>query len=110
MTSNDLTRLLLLAISRTYWPHVLVFRLNVIVARGLRAGSQGCIRSAPNGSPDLIGTCQGRGLAIEIKAGKDRLSPAQALFRDSWRRAGGVYIVARDVGQAMRELAEALRA
>jgi hypothetical protein len=104
MDSNTLTRSLLLAISERYQPACLMFRLNVIVAMGKR----GCIRSAPNGSPDLIGAIQGHPVAIEIKAGKDRLSPAQRAFRDAWQRSGGIYIVARDVDLTMCELAFAL--
>lgn len=114
MTSNDITKLLLLAISEKYKPACLMFRLNVIVAAASRGGGRGgVIRSAPNGSPDLIG-CIGvqdrsAAVAIEVKAGNDRLSPAQRAFRSAWLAAGGIYIVARDVERTMEMLDLAVR-
>jgi hypothetical protein len=50
-----------------------------------------------NGVADLIGVFRGRGIAIEVKTGKDKLTDAQAKFLESWRRAGGIGIEARDV-------------
>jgi len=120
-SANDITKLLLLAISEKYKPACLMFRLNVIVAAASRGGGRGgVVRSAPNGSPDLIG-CVGLpdgpslpggrscAVAIEVKAGKDRLGPDQVAFRGAWLAAGGVYIVARDVDRTMELLDLALR-
>lgn len=110
MNSNEITKSLLLAISEKYKPACVVFRLNVIVATASRGGGRGgVVRSAPNGSPDLIGACRGVPLAIEVKSGKDRMGPAQVAFRGAWLAAGGVYIVARDVERTMEMLDLALK-
>ena len=116
-----LVKSLLLAISEKYKPACLMFRLNVIVAAASRGGGRGgVVRSAPNGSPDLIG-CVGLpdgpslpggrscAVAIEVKAGKDRLGPDQVAFRGAWLVAGGIYIEARDVERTMELLDLALR-
>lgn len=48
-----------------------------------------------NGVADIIGCLpDGRFLAIECKAGKGELSPAQAEFQRDIIRAGGLHIVA----------------
>lgn len=105
LSSNVITAELLLRLNAIYQPAILLFRLNVIVARA----SRGAVRSAPNGAADIMGTIQGRAVAIEVKAGRDRLRPAQENFRDQWTRAGGVYVVARDVEQAITEIQGHLR-
>jgi hypothetical protein len=53
---------------------------------------------------DFLGVHRGRPIAIEVKAGRDRLSQDQTKFLASWARAGGVAIVARDVPSVAREL------
>jgi len=109
-SANSITAELLLKINEKYQPAVLLFRLNVIVASASRGGGRGgVIRSAPNGSPDLIGSMRGTPVAIEIKAGEDRLNPAQRAFRGAWLGAGGIYIVAGDVERTMEMLDQALR-
>ncbi|UCG11522.1 MAG: VRR-NUC domain-containing protein [Deltaproteobacteria bacterium] len=52
-----------------------------------------------NGVADLIGVFRfrGKGIAIEVKTGRDRLSSAQAKFLENWRQAGGTALEARDV-------------
>jgi hypothetical protein len=49
------------------------------------------------GSADVSATIAGRSVKIEIKYGKDKLSEAQKAYKDSIERAGGVYIVVRDL-------------
>lgn len=102
MNANGLTAALLVAINAAYQPDVLLFRLNIIVARATR----GAVRSAPNGVADVIGCVRGRAVAIEVKAGRDTLRPAQVNFRDQWVRAGGIWILARSLEQGMKDLRE----
>jgi hypothetical protein len=53
---------------------------------------------SPVGSSDLLGILPGGIMCcIEIKAGKDRMSPGQILFKKRIERLGGVYIIARSV-------------
>ncbi len=106
VSANAITADLLVAINAEYQPEVLLFRLNIIVARATR----GAVRSAPNGVADVIGCIRGRAVAIEVKAGRDTLRPAQVNFRDQWIRAGGVHVVARSLEQGMKDLREQINA
>jgi hypothetical protein len=54
------------------------------------------------GSADIIGVCRGRAIAIEVKAGRDRQRPEQAAFQRAWERAGGLYVIAHTVDDAVR--------
>lgn len=57
------------------------------------------------GSGDIMGCYRGRAVAIECKARKGRLAKSQKDFRVAWERAGGLYIVARSVEDAVNGLA-----
>lgn len=58
-----------------------------------------------NGVADIIGCLPGgRFLAIECKAGKGRLSPAQVEFQRDIIRAGGLHIVAYRVEDVIEVL------
>lgn len=59
------------------------------------------------GSSDLIGwTRNGKFLAIEIKAGKDRLSTDQWNFLQTVRNASGIGIAARSLEDVMLGLSD----
>jgi len=47
------------------------------------------------GIPDFLGVHKGRAVAIEAKAGRNKLSRYQEQFRAEWERHGGVFILAR---------------
>lgn len=107
---TKLVKLLLVAISKRYMPRAMVWNLNVIVGDK----SRNFTRSAPNGAADIVGCIDGgdgigRAVAVEAKTGTGELSERQRAFRGAWLAAGGVYIVARDVDTAMRELDLALQ-
>lgn len=55
------------------------------------------------GSADLIGLLvpSGRGLAIEVKSARGRLSSEQMAWRGAWERAGGLYVLARTPEEAL---------
>jgi hypothetical protein len=57
-----------------------------------------------NGVADLIGVYRGRGVAIEVKTGKDKLSEKQAKFLERWKAAGGIGIEARSIEDVIGEL------
>lgn len=46
------------------------------------------------GVADILGIWRIKPLAIEVKVGRDRLSPVQTEFRVEWERHGGLYILA----------------
>jgi hypothetical protein len=49
----------------------------------------------------------GARLEIEVKAGADRIRPAQQVFGAMIRRHNGIYLVARSVDRALLELEQA---
>ena len=50
------------------------------------------------GMPDIMGiTIDGRGLAVECKSEKGRLSKSQEIFRVAWTARSGVYVLARGI-------------
>ena len=56
------------------------------------------------GVSDLIGCYRGRAVAIEVKAGKDKLTADQEIFLRCWRSCGGIGLEPRDVTEVAREL------
>lgn len=55
--------------------------------------------SATKGVSDIIGFKKGEGarfVAIEVKVGKDKLSPEQVTFLESVEKAGGIALVIRN--------------
>lgn len=63
------------------------------------------VRFGWKGCPDVLGQLNdGRLLGVEVKAKKGKLRPAQTLFLERIRRAGGVAFMARDYRDVMREL------
>lgn len=66
-------------------------------------GIRGRANSA-KGMADIIGLWKGQGLAIEVKTKSGRLSPEQVEFLESWKRSGGIAIVARSLEDVTKEL------
>ena len=59
--------------------------------------------AAKKGVSDVIGVIRGRFLAVEVKIGKDRLSPEQEGFILSVRHAGGNAFVVHTFDEFKRE-------
>ena len=59
--------------------------------------------SAP-GVSDIIGIHKGRMIAIELKAPKGNVSPAQQNFIDRINEAGGLAFVARTIDEVIEKL------
>ena len=53
------------------------------------------------GSADLVGIASGRFVALEVKVGRDRLSPEQRAWLAHVRELGGVAVVVRSVDEAL---------
>ena len=58
------------------------------------------------GAPDVNAIINGLYYGIEIKSEKDKLSPAQMIFKDKIEKAGGIYIECRDIQQIIYIFAE----
>jgi hypothetical protein len=61
------------------------------------------------GQADIMGVVRGGYVAIETKSKDGSLSPEQREFRDKVRAAGGLYIVARCLEDALNPVLELLR-
>ena len=77
---------------------IFMFRINVGVFRPIDGPSQRVIRSAPEGTPDLMGVlAPGKAFAIEVKAPRGKQRDAQKNWQDAWEKRGGIYILARSL-------------
>lgn len=58
------------------------------------------------GVADCIILAGGLAIALELKSSKGRLSPKQKEFAADWVNAGGVWMMARSIGEVIEKLAE----
>ena len=69
---------------------------NVLGQQGI-IGSQTYIKgTSTNGTADISSIIKGKSVKIEVKIGRDKMSPAQIEYKANVERAGGVYIIAKD--------------
>ena len=52
--------------------------------------------SATPGSSDLSAVIKGLAVKIEVKIGRDKMSPAQEKYKRAIEAAGGIYVIARN--------------
>ena len=97
MTHSDLVRSILLEIS----PLGLAWINNT---GALRDRDDRPVRYGLPGSSDILACIHGRFVGIEAKVGKDRQRTNQSDFATALRQAGGVYILARSVGDVLNTL------
>lgn len=101
---------ILLALSQR--PNAHVWRQNVLSARRRNGdGSLGAVvRSGPPGTADILGVVEGLPVAIEVKSESGRQSPAQRSWGRAFTAAGGLYVVARSVDEAVEAVDRAIAA
>lgn len=106
--AGKLTKQLLVAIPRNC-PGVTVWKEQP-VKHGRIGNSEGHITSGVVGMADITGILPpgGRRLEIEVKAGKDQMRIMQHAFKAMIEGAGGLYLIARNVPDLLRDLREAL--
>jgi hypothetical protein len=92
MTEAELLRAVLIELGSH--PDVLVYRAQPIVAK---APGGRVIRALPKGHPDVLCCIRGRYVALELKSERGRQTPEQVAFQTAVERAGGQYLVIRDV-------------
>jgi len=64
------------------------------------------------GVPDVIAIIDGQFIGLEVKAGKDRMSPEQILFKRRCERAGGKYVIIKekeDVDKLLTSIVRTIR-
>ncbi|MDE2103410.1 MAG: VRR-NUC domain-containing protein [Patescibacteria group bacterium] len=99
MTAKEITAGLLCAIPKHFPARV--WRRNV----GAAVAGDRFIRFSLPGEADITGIIEpGIRLEIEVKAGKDRLTPEQVSFLAMVEKHGGIALVAHDVDTAIAEL------
>ncbi len=75
---------------------------------GARAG-QGFIKFGIAGQSDIVGLAAGRFVGIELKTETGRQSAEQRAFQARVEAAGGLYILARSLDDALNPIRELLR-
>lgn len=71
-------------------------------------GSKRWSRGGYAGQPDIRVTLRGRAFGIETKTLKGRKGAAQRKYQRRMELAGGVYVLARNLEQALRPIYDAL--
>ena len=86
-SANDLTKSVLSICS--------AYSVNAWRQNNVRA-VKGRTFTGKKGVPDVIGfTKKGKFLGVEIKAGKDKLSPEQKQFHEDLKEKGGISVIIR---------------
>lgn len=84
---------------------IFLFRINVGVFRPIDGPDKRAIRSAPEGTPDLMGVlAPGRAFAIEVKAPRGTQREAQKRWQEAWEKRGGIYILAKSLEDVTKGL------
>lgn len=113
-TANQITAALLIEIPKRFPGRIWVYRNNRLEADAIgKGGRTRHVSAGINGQGDLSGVVTvehagrkfGLRLEVEIKAGRDRMSPVQMAFQSMILGMGSVYILARDVDECLLELA-----
>ncbi len=66
-----------------------------------RTKSGGLVKFGTPGQPDIQGCVAGRWIGIEVKTATGTQSPAQRAFQARIQNAGGVYVLARSLDDAL---------
>lgn len=96
MSETDIQADILVAISGL--PHSLWWRNNT---GRLPTATGRWVSFGVLGSPDICGILNGRFVGIEVKTSRGRQRISQRRFQAACERAGGLYVVARTVGEAL---------
>lgn len=67
------------------------------------AGGRYIKGSGTKGTADISATVKGRSVKIEVKYGKDKMSPEQIKYKASIERAGGIYMIAKTFDDWLEE-------
>lgn len=95
-SANRITRNVLTVINGQ--PGCVAYRVNNV---GVYDEAIGARRkgNTERGLPDVWACVMGRFLTVEVKAGRDELSPYQQMRKFEIEKAGGIFFVARSTGE-----------
>lgn len=68
------------------------------------------VQLAPPGTADIIGTIDGRSVAVECKAARGAQRDTQKRWQSAFEKAGGVYVISRDAESVCTSLTLAITA
>lgn len=106
-TANGITRNIIRAVNMQ--PECVAYRINNVgvwdAEKGVHRGG-----NTEKGLPDIFACVRGKMVAIEVKAGRDKLSMEQLQRRFEIERAGGIYFEARSTDDFLKFLIEIIKA
>lgn len=105
-TANRITANIIRAVNMR--PGCVAYRVN---HTGIRDEAKGVFRKShmQKGIADISAIFRGRSAWIEVKAGRDKLSPEQLIFKQEVERAGGLYFEARSTDSFLEWFTEILK-
>ncbi len=80
------------------------WRNNSGAVAAVHNGKKRFIRFGAKGSPDIVAVRRGVVYGIEVKRADQHQSIAQTYWQTDFERAGGVYVLARSVGDVERRI------
>ncbi|WP_265499592.1 VRR-NUC domain-containing protein [Paracoccus beibuensis] len=99
MKERTIQNKILIALSKEYAGRSIWWTNDTGVAKSM--DGKRTISFGLKGSPDILGCLGGRFIGIEVKTESGKQREAQAKFQKAFERAGGVYIIARSVEDAL---------
>ena len=105
-TANRITANILRAVNSQ--PGCVAYRINNV---GVWDEAKSVYRkgNTQKGIADVSGIIRGRAVWVEVKAGRDKLSTEQLIFRQEVERAGGLYFEARSTDEFLVWFTEILK-
>jgi hypothetical protein len=105
-TANQITANIIRVVNMQ--PGCIAYRVNNV---GVWDAAKGVHRkgNTEKGLPDITAIVRGQFVGIEVKAGKDKLSPDQLLRKFEIERAGGLYFEARATDEFLKFFVELLK-
>lgn len=98
--TSDITVPVLIAV--TALPDGMFWRQNTGTFRTM--DGRRVVKVCATGAGDIMGVYRRRAVAIETKPLKGKLRETQKIFRHAFEKAGGIYLVARSVDEALSGL------
>lgn len=106
MRESEIQSRILVALCQHFNGRSLFMRIN---SGKVRTEDGRWIQLAPPGTADILGTVDGRSVAVECKAARGAQRETQKKWQAAFERAGGVYLISRDPETVCAALTEAIQ-
>lgn len=107
MRESELENRILVALCSHFNGRSLFMRIN---SGKIRTEGGRWVQLAPPRTADILGTVDGRSVAVECKAARGAQRETQRRWQTAFERAGGVYIISRDADRVCIDLQTAILA